>query len=164
MTAHDELFPQPIYDFTASRYAVGRALLMGDAATVARPHTGAGAVKALQDATVLEPALTSTATRPQALAAYDADRAPYGRVMVDLERRLGRALVQQTPNWRERGGSAPLEAAVEGHAASSAGDEVNCHGRETEGTAAERTRTRSHELRLRTDEPGPVDRGPHAPR
>jgi 2-polyprenyl-6-methoxyphenol hydroxylase-like FAD-dependent oxidoreductase len=99
-TTHDELFLQPMYDFTAPRYAVGRALLMGDAATVARPHTGAGAVKALQDATVLESALTSTATWSEALAAYDAERAPSGRVMVDLGRRLGRALVQETPNWR----------------------------------------------------------------
>ncbi|MFH8770126.1 FAD-dependent monooxygenase [Streptomyces sp. NPDC017958] len=99
-TTHDELFLQPMYDFTAPRYAVGRALLMGDAAAVARPHTGAGAVKALQDATVLESALTSTATWSDALAAYDAARAPAGRGMVDLGRRLGRALVQETPNWR----------------------------------------------------------------
>ncbi|MFE1878361.1 FAD-dependent monooxygenase [Streptomyces diastatochromogenes] len=99
-TTHDELFLQPMYDFTAPRYTVGRALLMGDAAAVARPHTGAGAVKALQDATVLQSALTSTATWSDALAAYDAARAPAGRVMVDLGRRLGRALVQETPNWR----------------------------------------------------------------
>ncbi|WP_369230802.1 FAD-dependent monooxygenase [Streptomyces sp. R21] len=98
-TTHDELFLQPMYDFTAPRYAVGRALLMGDAATVARPHTGAGAVKALQDATILESALMSAATWSEALVAYDADRAPSGRVMVDLGRRLGRALVQETPNW-----------------------------------------------------------------
>ncbi|MFI9170831.1 FAD-dependent monooxygenase [Streptomyces lincolnensis] len=99
-TAHDELFLQPLYDFTAPHYAVGRALLIGDAATVARPHTGAGAVKALQDATVLETALTSTTTWSEGLAAYDTGRAPTGRVMVDLGRRLGRALVTETPNWR----------------------------------------------------------------
>ncbi|MFE0058962.1 FAD-dependent monooxygenase, partial [Streptomyces sp. NPDC059003] len=56
-TAPDELFLQPMYDFTAPHYARDRVLLAGDAATVARPHTGAGAVKALQDATVLESAI-----------------------------------------------------------------------------------------------------------
>ncbi|QNP75249.1 FAD-dependent monooxygenase [Streptomyces roseirectus] len=98
-TTHDELFLQPLYDFTAPHYAVGRAFLVGDAATVARPHTGAGAVKALQDATVLEAALTSTATWTEALAAYDADRAPSGQAMVELGRRLGRGLVLETPEW-----------------------------------------------------------------
>ncbi|WP_306316824.1 MULTISPECIES: FAD-dependent monooxygenase [unclassified Streptomyces] len=100
-TTYDELFLQPLYDFTAPRYAVDRALLVGDAATVARPHTGAGAVKALQDATTLQSALTSTTTWPEALAAYDTGRTPAGRVMVDLGRRLGRGLVQETPDWRE---------------------------------------------------------------
>jgi len=99
-TAYDELFAQPVYDFTTPRYAAGRALLIGDAATVGRPHTSAGAVKALQDATVLETVLTPTATWSEALAAYDSDRASSGRAMVDLGRRMGRALVTETPNWQ----------------------------------------------------------------
>ncbi|KND37608.1 FAD-dependent monooxygenase [Streptomyces acidiscabies] len=99
-TAPEELLLQPIYDFTAPHYAVNGALLVGDAATVARPHTGAGAVKALQDVTLLETSLTSADTWAEGLAAYDAGRAPVGRGMVDLGRRLGRALVTETPNWR----------------------------------------------------------------
>ncbi|MFE0058961.1 monooxygenase, partial [Streptomyces sp. NPDC059003] len=61
---------------------------------------GAGAVKALQDATVLESAITTSTTWPDALESYDVDRAVAGRTMVDLGRRLGRALVQETPDWR----------------------------------------------------------------
>ncbi|MGA4838811.1 FAD-dependent monooxygenase [Streptomyces sp. G45] len=99
-TTPEELFLQPMYDFTAPRYAQGRVLLAGDAATVARPHTGAGAVKALQDATVLESAITTATTWPDALESYDVDRAVAGRTIVDLGRRLGRALVQETPDWR----------------------------------------------------------------
>ncbi|MEV7193719.1 FAD-dependent monooxygenase [Streptomyces sp. NPDC093510] len=99
-TAPDELLLQPMYDFTAPRCTADRVLLVGDAAAVARPHTGAGAVKALQDATVLESALTSADTWTDALAAYDADRTVSGRSMVDLGRRLGGALVQATPDWR----------------------------------------------------------------
>ncbi|MFM9607088.1 FAD-dependent monooxygenase [Streptomyces niveiscabiei] len=99
-TAPGELLLQPIYDFTAPHYAVDRALLVGDAATVARPHTGAGAVKALQDITLLETSLTSADTWSEGFAAYDAGRAPVGRGMVGLGRQLGQALVTETPNWR----------------------------------------------------------------
>ncbi|PWG14212.1 monooxygenase [Streptomyces sp. V2] len=99
-TAPGELLLQPIYDFTAPHYAVDRALLVGDAATVARPHTGAGAVKALQDITLLETSLTSAGTWSEGFAAYDAGRAPVGRGMVGLGRQLGQALVTETPNWR----------------------------------------------------------------
>ncbi|QIB48613.1 FAD-dependent monooxygenase [Streptomyces aureoverticillatus] len=100
-TEPDELFLQPMYDFTAPRYARDRVLLAGDAATVARPHTGAGAVKALQDATVLESAIATATTWPEALESYDTDRTVAGRTMVDLGRRLGRALVEETPRWRD---------------------------------------------------------------
>ncbi|WP_120720661.1 FAD-dependent monooxygenase [Streptomyces hundungensis] len=99
LTEPSELFVQPMYDFTAPRYASGPLVLTGDAATVARPHTGGGAVKALQDATALESALTSAASRSEALAAYDAERSPIGRGMVELGRALGLGLVQQTPDW-----------------------------------------------------------------
>ncbi|MEV3861639.1 FAD-dependent monooxygenase [Streptomyces sp. NPDC050095] len=98
-TTGDELALQPLYDFTADRYTAPGMLLTGDAATVARPHTGAGAVKALQDARALQSALAGAATLDEALAAYDADRAPVGRTMVDLGRRLGLALVEATPDW-----------------------------------------------------------------
>ncbi|ATL31611.1 Salicylate hydroxylase [Streptomyces formicae] len=98
-TAPEELFLQPMYDFTAPRCTADRVLLVGDAAAVARPHTGAGAVKALQDATVLESALATADTWTDALDTYDTDRTLSGRSMVDLGRRLGGALVQGTPDW-----------------------------------------------------------------
>jgi 2-polyprenyl-6-methoxyphenol hydroxylase-like FAD-dependent oxidoreductase len=99
-TTPEELFLQPMYDFTAPRYTTGRVLLVGDAATVARPHTGAGAVKALQDATVLESAFATATTWPDALDTYDTDRSVAGGAMVELGRHLGRALVEETPPWR----------------------------------------------------------------
>ncbi|MFE0174959.1 FAD-dependent monooxygenase [Streptomyces sp. NPDC059002] len=108
-TAPAELFLQPMYDFTAPRCTADRVLLVGDAAAVARPHTGAGAVKALQDATVLESALATADTWEDALDTYDTDRTLSGRSMVDLGRRLGGALVQATPDWRAMDQSA-LEA------------------------------------------------------
>ncbi|MEJ8651324.1 FAD-dependent monooxygenase [Streptomyces sp. MS1.AVA.3] len=110
LTPRQEVFIQPMYDFTAPRYTTGRLLLAGDAATVARPHTGAGAVKALQDAAALEAALHAVQERPDALAAYGAERGETGRTMVELGRRLGRFLVQDTPDWHTLG-QAGVEAA-----------------------------------------------------
>ncbi|WP_433858983.1 FAD-dependent monooxygenase [Streptomyces kronopolitis] len=110
LTTRQELFLQPMYDFTAPRYTAGRLLLAGDAATVARPHTGGGAVKALQDAAALETALRALPERPDALEAYGTERGRTGRSMVELGRRLGRAFVQDTPDWRTLD-QAGLEAA-----------------------------------------------------
>ncbi|MFI0259279.1 FAD-dependent monooxygenase [Streptomyces sp. NPDC017056] len=100
LTLPGELFIQPMYDFTAPRYAAGRVLLAGDAATVARPHTGSGAVKALQDATALEAACAAAGSWADVPAAYDAARGAAGRSMMELGRRLGDALVLRSPDWR----------------------------------------------------------------
>ncbi|MEU5399897.1 FAD-dependent monooxygenase [Streptomyces sp. NPDC005963] len=100
LTRPEELFVQPMYDFTAAPGVRGGLVLLGDAATVARPHTGAGAVKALQDASLLEAALRAAdGDVSAALSGYDAARSASGRSMVDLGRRLGRALVEDTPEW-----------------------------------------------------------------
>lgn len=98
-TPEESTFIQPIYDLEAPRYASGRLLLAGDAATVARPHTGGGSVKALQDATALEAAWRAAGDWPELAAAYDADRTAVGATIVALGRRLGRAQVEQTPDW-----------------------------------------------------------------
>ncbi|TXC94021.1 monooxygenase [Streptomyces sp. ISID311] len=110
LTTRQELFLQPMYDFTAPRYTAGRLVLAGDAATVARPHTGGGAVKALQDAVALEAALRALPERPDALEAYGTERGRTGRSMVELGRQLGRTFVQDTPDWRTLD-QAGLEAA-----------------------------------------------------
>ncbi|MBE1469568.1 FAD-dependent monooxygenase [Kibdelosporangium phytohabitans] len=90
---------QPVYDSTISSYTAGSLLVIGDAATVTRPHTGAGATKALQDALALEHACGHSETWPQALAAYDQARRPVGNDLVALGRKLGRAQVEHPPTW-----------------------------------------------------------------
>ncbi|MEO3974498.1 FAD-dependent monooxygenase [Streptomyces sp. CAU 1734] len=108
LTAPGELLVQPMYDFAASPGVTARLALVGDAAAVARPHTGAGAVKALQDAALLESALRTASDTgiPEALAGYGAARETAGRAMVELGRRLGSGLVEHTPRWSalDRGG------------------------------------------------------------
>lgn len=100
LTPVSEVIVQPVYDLHISSYARGRLALAGDAAAVVRPHTGGGAVKALQDATALENALAATDDIDAALLAYDVRRAPLGRAMVTAGRGLGHAQVLGTPDWR----------------------------------------------------------------
>ena len=94
-----EMSVQPIYDVTVPRYVSGRLALAGDAAALTRPHTGAGASKALEDARALERALLGHDDLDAALAEYDERRRPVGNALVDLGRRLGRDRVEQTPAW-----------------------------------------------------------------
>ncbi|MEU6732750.1 FAD-dependent monooxygenase [Streptomyces physcomitrii] len=92
-------FIQPIYDLEVPRYASGRLLLAGDAATIARPHTGGGSVKALQDAYALEQAWRAGGSWAEITAAYDEGRTALGAQLVALGRRLGHAQVEHTPDW-----------------------------------------------------------------
>ncbi len=97
----DEVSIQPIYDETIDFYVRGRVMLIGDAATVSRPHTGSGATKAMQDARLLEQLGAHHDDWEGLLAAYDADRTPAGQSLVELGRRIGRDQVEQTPPWAD---------------------------------------------------------------
>lgn len=89
----------PVRDLTATTYIANPLLLAGDAATLARPHTASGAVKAILDAVRLERALRTSADLSEVLARYDADRRPQGNQLVEIGRRIGSAMVEQTPRW-----------------------------------------------------------------
>lgn len=102
-TPAETTFIQPIYDLEVPHYASGRTVLIGDAASVARPHLGAGSVKALQDATALEAAWKAGGSWQEILQAYDARRGGVGPAMVALARRMGSAQVQNTPDWSAMG-------------------------------------------------------------
>ncbi len=95
----DEVSVQPIYDDILPSYVADRVLLLGDASTVTRPHTGSGATKALQDALALETIATGADSWEDVLIAYDAERATAGNTLVDLGKRIGRAQVEHTPDW-----------------------------------------------------------------
>jgi 2-polyprenyl-6-methoxyphenol hydroxylase-like FAD-dependent oxidoreductase len=104
---------QPIYDLLSPRIAFGRVALLGDAASVARPHVAMGAIKAGQDAMALAVALASEPVET-ALARYDALRRPAAEALVVESRRLGAYLegrlgqVERDPVtlMRENGGVA----------------------------------------------------------
>lgn len=104
---------QPIYDLLSPRIAFGRVALLGDAASVARPHVAMGAIKAGQDAMALAEALARGPVEA-ALARYDAQRRPAAEALVAESRRLGAYLegrlrpVERDPVtlMRENGGVA----------------------------------------------------------
>jgi 2-polyprenyl-6-methoxyphenol hydroxylase-like FAD-dependent oxidoreductase len=98
-TGGEVLSIQAIYDEEVETYVSGRVALIGDAATVTRPHTASGATKALQDALSLERAMLAHQSWEGSLAAYDAERCRAGRELVELGRRIGRAQVEETPEW-----------------------------------------------------------------
>ncbi|MEU6871554.1 FAD-dependent monooxygenase [Streptomyces sp. NPDC046751] len=89
----------PVADFVVPRAADPPFLLAGDAASVTRPHTASGAVKALQDALCLERSLRASSSAAGALRRYADERSAEGARLVALGRRLGRALVEHTPDW-----------------------------------------------------------------
>ena len=68
--------------------SVGRVALLGDAAFVARPHVGMGAIKAGMDAIGLTEALAEDDVEA-GRERYDAARQPAGRAIVAKSRRLG---------------------------------------------------------------------------
>ncbi|WP_241196642.1 FAD-dependent monooxygenase [Streptomyces sp. ADI95-17] len=104
----------PVADFVVPRAAEPPFLLAGDAASVTRPHTASGAVKALQDALCLERSLRASASAAEALHRYADERSAEGARLVGLGRRLGRALVENAPDWPAMG---PAEVAALSRAA-----------------------------------------------
>lgn len=96
-------FLQPIYDLESARMAFGRVATLGDAAFVARPHVGAGVLKAADDAAALVDRLAQHAGDvPAALAAYDRERQPAGAFWIARARHLGAYLQAQIRSDAER--------------------------------------------------------------
>ena len=83
-------FFQAIFDLESPRMAIGRVVLLGDAAFVARPHVGMGVTKAALDAQCLARAIAAMpGDLDSALAAYDRERRLCGTRVVARSRRLG---------------------------------------------------------------------------
>lgn len=95
-------FLQPIFDLELSQIAWKRAVLIGDAAFVVRPHVGAGVTKAAEDAACLATALAAPGSLETALDRYQAERLPAGRRLVQRGRHLGAYMQAQLSTEEER--------------------------------------------------------------
>ncbi|MFL9992765.1 FAD binding domain-containing protein [Paraburkholderia sediminicola] len=91
--ATDDPFMQPIVDLRSPKMVFGRAILLGDAASVPRPHTAGSTAKAAANAHSLALALSSTwqsgATIDTALKRWENQQLQRGRLMTDLGISLG---------------------------------------------------------------------------
>ncbi len=98
------VFFQPIVDLAAPRLAFGRIALVGDAASVTRPHTAMGVPKAAGDALTLAEALDASVSVEEALAAFEARRLRAQDAVVRRGRELGAYLesLLGPPAERER--------------------------------------------------------------
>ena len=85
-------FLQAIFDVDSPEIRFGRAVLVGDAAFVARPHTGFGVTKAALDVVALADALSTDADIDRALERWHQARLAFGKAAVVRGRVLGRML------------------------------------------------------------------------
>ncbi len=104
-------FFQPIYDLDTPRVVNGRVALLGDAAFVARPHTGMGVTKAALDASWLADALAADRDIDAALAAYQTRCRLFGSRAVARGRWCGAHLEAQATTPREQRSAAELHHA-----------------------------------------------------
>jgi 2,6-dihydroxypyridine 3-monooxygenase len=87
--ACDEPFIQALFDMVADRLVHGRVVLLGDAASVVRPHVGAGAAKACADAWALRDHLAAGDDVATALGSWEAQQLGLARTVVAKSRRMG---------------------------------------------------------------------------
>lgn len=105
----EEPFLQSIEDLNTPQLVFGRSVLIGDAASLVRPHIGSGTAKAVDDAISLAHALTEPQEDGSCLAAWEHARlddhyglAEYGRA---VSRRLGLGI--RTPESSRSSTEAP---------------------------------------------------------
>jgi len=96
-------FFQPIYDLVSPQLVFGRAVLVGDAAFVARPHAGAATTKAALDAATLADCLRDAGDDlDQGLHRFERLQQPFGSAMVALGQEEGVYLSAQLKPKGER--------------------------------------------------------------
>jgi 2-polyprenyl-6-methoxyphenol hydroxylase-like FAD-dependent oxidoreductase len=102
MTRARQPMLQAIVDLESPVMTIGRVILLGDAAFVARPHVGMGTTKAAGDARVLADHLARQDDVDAALADYGAERLAYGQRVVRRGRHLGAYMQAQTGSEEEQ--------------------------------------------------------------
>ena len=96
-----DTFAYAIYDCQVPAYRRGRVCLAGDAGAFARPHSGAGALKGINDAIALGEALRSAPSIDAALGAWDTERTAINNQLVRYGNQLGTAFVTAIPDWSQ---------------------------------------------------------------
>ncbi len=106
----DEPFIQAIFDMAADRFVHDRIVLLGDAATVLRPHVAAGTAKACADAWALRDHLDGQqqvgGDLTGTLEAWGRQQLDVARIAAERSRKMGESaqnlgtMMPGDPNWR----------------------------------------------------------------
>ena len=91
-------FTQAIYDILLPNYVKNHICLIGDASAVLRPHVGAGATKALQNALSLGEHLKEHPHIEAALSAWNESQNAIATQLYHLGRDLGKLIVTDVPD------------------------------------------------------------------
>ena len=95
-------FFTPIYDFISPKMVFGRIALVGDAASVGRPHTGYGVTKAACDALALARSLDRDVNDfATGLAEFEVERLAVNQRVVRQGRLIGTNLIVNASNQEE---------------------------------------------------------------
>jgi 2-polyprenyl-6-methoxyphenol hydroxylase-like FAD-dependent oxidoreductase len=84
---HGKVSPHPVWEFVADKVVNNRILLLGDAAHMASPRTGAGAYSAMVDAVVLETAFKKGENIDESLKRYNKNTVDRGRELYNHSRK-----------------------------------------------------------------------------
>lgn len=88
---YGKVTPHPIWEFAADPVVAGRIALLGDAAHLSSPRTGAGAYTAMLDAYAIGEAFKYANSAPEALALYSQSAVPRAKALYEHSRSAGRA-------------------------------------------------------------------------
>lgn len=84
---YGKVSPHPVWEFVTDRVIKNRILLLGDAAHMASPRTGAGAFSAMVDAVVLETAFKQGGNIEESLKLYNQNTVYRGRELHNRSRK-----------------------------------------------------------------------------
>lgn len=82
-------FVQAIVDMEVPQMYKGRIVIIGDAASVVRPHTASGTAKAYEDAVTLAYSISQFEHIGDALRYWDNHQMAYAAELIDYGKRLG---------------------------------------------------------------------------
>lgn len=97
----EDPFMQAVFDLQVPQFAKNRICFMGDAASILRPHTASGVIKALNDSLGLVEVLDNEelGTLSKQLQAWNDARVETARKEVALSKNMGEGLVTKSPDW-----------------------------------------------------------------
>lgn len=97
----EEPFIQAMHEMLIPSYIGNHICLIGDAGITARPHVGAGATKALQDALALGEQLKINSDIQTAFKIWNENQHKQGSQLFQLGQKLGNLFVTNMPDWNQ---------------------------------------------------------------